>query len=856
MMLQKQGRASVCNISNLYTKYIVMITKLFSSLRKTNPAYMVLFLLLALCTTFPLYLYFYENIRLTDPLSETERAWLAKLDRPIVLAVTPDTRPLEFVNAQGEYQGMVADYMHRISDELNIEFKVIEAANIQEVLQLAEQRKVDVIAAFAGNPANTDFMLFTNPYLELPTAILANRSVREPLTLSAISEKGMTLALPKGYDVLSYVEKFYPNINVQTTYNYLAALLHVSFNEIDATIISLPQASYFIEDKGITNLRVAGYTDYRLYYRMGVRSDNPILADILQKALDSITPIQRERIFKRWVHLQQDYLSLLLSSRFIWYIFVSVVSFILLAFSGIIFWNRTLRLRVNERTKELKRELQDRTRFLAALNQAEDGIFILDTEGILEYVNASLLHLTQYTEEEMLGQHISILRGKNHPREFFEDLWIVLRSGGVWRGETVYLKKSGEEIAAEVTATPVFDETGKLINVIELIRDVTEKRKMEEQLKQSQKLEELGTLAGGIAHDFNNIIAAISGYAELALPSTEEGSRAHTNLKRIQQVSERARAMVHQILVFSRRRKPEQVLVDVSLMAEEVLQLLRSSLPSTIEINSKLADGCTVMADASQLHQVVMNLGTNAGYAMRTNGGTLSISTSEVQLLAKKARLMGLPTGRYISLTVEDTGEGISAQNIGRIFDPFFTTKPKGEGTGMGLSMVHGIITSMRGHIAVESHEGRGTRFVILLPYSKGEQVGKVKTIVPVGDGDGSIMLVDDELDLVQVYSAALEDLGYDVRAFSNPTEALKAFQEDPYAFDLLVTDQTMPKLTGDKLAAKIHALRPDVPIVLCSGYSDAIDAITEGKSGIRKVLLKPFELRDLVRAVQVLLRR
>ena len=833
-----------------------MISKLFSSLRKSSPVYLVLFLLLVLCATLPVYLYFYENTRLTDPLSDSEREWLAKLDRPIVLAVTPDTRPLEFVDAQGEYHGMVADYMHRVADDLNIEFKVVESANMQELLRLAEQRKVDVIAAFAGNPANTDFMLFTNPYLELSTAILANRSEKEPLTLSVMSEKEMDLALPKGYDVLSYVEKFYPNLHVQTTYNYLAALLHVSFNEIDATIISLPQASYFIEDKGITNLRVAGYTDYRLYYRMGVRSDMPVLADILQKALDSITPVERERILKRWVHLQQDYLSALFSSRFIWYIVVSVASFTLLAFVAIIFWNRTLRQRVNERTRELKRELQDRTRFLAALDQAEDGIFILDTDGILEYVNASLLHLTQYTEEEMLGRHISMLRGKAHPQEFFEDLWRVLRSGGVWRGETVYVKKSGEEISAEVTATPVFDDTGKLINIVELIRDVTEHRKMEEHLKQSQKLEELGTLAGGIAHDFNNIIAAISGYAELALPAVEKGSRVQVNLERIQQVAERARAMVHQILVFSRRRKPEKVLVDVSAMAEEVLQLLRSSLPSTIAIKSELSDGCTVMADASQLHQVVMNLGTNAGYAMRTNGGMLTLRTRSTQLDVEKAKLTGLPSGKYISLTVEDTGEGISAQNVRRIFDPFFTTKPKGEGTGMGLSMVHGIVTSMRGHIAVESSEGMGTRFTILLPYSSGEQEGTSFNTAPITRGEGRIMLVDDEQDLVTVYSSALRDLGYEVETFDDPSKALDAFRNAPHQYDLLVTDQTMPKLTGDKLAAAVHVLRPDVPIILCSGYSDAIDSISEGEGGIRSVLLKPFELKELARTVQIFLRR
>ena len=828
----------------------------FSSMKKSNPIFWVLFIVLGLAVTFPVYLYMYENINVTDPLSDIERKWLSKLDRPIVLAVTPDTRPLEYVDARGRYQGMVADYMHKVAENLNVEFEVVEPANMAELMTLAREHKVDVIAAFAGNPANSDFMLFTNPYLELSTAILANRSEKHALTLSKISEEGMELALPKGYDILSYVEKFYPGIHVQTTYNYLAALLHVSFNEIDATIISLPQASYFIEEKGITNLRVAGYTDYKLYYRMGIRSDMPVLADIMQKALDSITPAEREVIFRNWVHLEQDYVSFVLRNRFLWYIVISALSFIVLAFVAIIFWNRTLRRVVDEKTQELKRELKDRLRFLAALDQAEDGIFILDTDGILEYVNSSLLNLTQYKEDELLGRHISILRGQKHREEFFDNLWTVLRSGDVWRGETVYLKRSGEEIEVEVTATPVFDESGTLINVVELIRDVTEKRKLEEQLRQSQKLEELGTLAGGIAHDFNNIIAAISGYAELALPSAEEGSRVKENLVRIQKVAERARAMVHQILVFSRRRKPERVLVDMSSMVEEVLQLLRSSLPSTIEIKSKLAEHCTILADPSQLHQVVMNLGTNAGYAMRKNGGELSITTSRVELNALEARRKGLESGDYVSLIISDTGEGILPGNVRRIFDPFFTTKPKGEGTGMGLSMVHGIITSMRGHISVNSTFGVGSRFEILLPFNKGQEEEQQVTPKLSADGNGHILIVDDEDDLVQVFSAALKDLGYEVTAVSRSPEALAMFQSNPDGYDLVITDQTMPNMTGDKLASAIYAIRPEVPIVLCSGYFDALDSITEGKNGIRRVLPKPFELRELISTVQILLRK
>ncbi|MCG8533194.1 MAG: transporter substrate-binding domain-containing protein [Desulfovibrionales bacterium] len=832
-----------------------MKNEFFSALKKSRPIYLLLVLFLVITATFPIYLYLYENIRMDDPLSTAERDWLEALNRPLVLAVTPDTRPLEYVDAEGEYHGMVAEYMGRVSKELDVRFTVVEPANMQELLTLARERKVDAIAAFAGNPANTPFMLFTNPYLELSTAILANRSEKDPLTLSIISEKGMELALPKGYDVLSYVKKFYPDIHVQTTYNYLAALLHVSFNEIDATVISLPQASYFIEDKGITNLRVAGYTDYKLYYRMGVRADMPILADILQKALDNITPAERESIFKKWVHLQQDYLSVLLTSRFVWYIVVTVVSFTLLAFVGIIFWNRTLRQRVNERTHELKRELQDRTRFLAALDQAEDGIFILDTDGMLEYVNSSLMELTGYKESELLGQHISILRGHTNAPKLFDDLWDVLRSGDVWRGETVYQKKSGEEFDAEVSATPVFDEHGNLINIVELFRDVTEQKRFEEHLQQSQKLEELGTLAGGIAHDFNNIIAAISGYAELALPSTDEGSRARNNLERIQQVAERARAMVHQILVFSRRRKPQQELVDVSVLVEEVLQLLRPSLPSTIEITHSLAEHCTVLADPSQLHQVLMNLGINAGYAMRAQGGKLFIATALKTVQAEQARLVGLTPGQYVSVVVSDTGEGIAAENIRRVFDPFFTTKPKGEGTGMGLSMVHGIVKSMRGHIEVESRVGSGTRFEMLLPVSTGVEASSQVEAAAVPHGAGHIMVVDDELDLVNVFTLALEDLGYHVTAFSDPQQALEVFTNAPAVFDLLITDQTMPKMTGDKLAAAVLAVKPDLPIIVCSGYSDAIDTIQEGSVGIRKVLQKPFELRELVRVVQLLLR-
>lgn len=783
------------------------------------------------------------------PLSFEERQWLER--HPVIrLGATPSTRPLEYFGEKAEYKGMVADYMDLLEKRLGIQFQAVESTNLEKLLKMAENREVDIIASFRANPVKIDFMRCTRPYLELPTVILVNKNMKQFLRLEDMSD--MDLALPKDYAVIDYVRKYYPDIHIQPVYNYLAGLLHISFNEIDATIISLPQASYFIEEKGITNLRVAGHTEYRIYNRIATRSDWPMLNDILQKGLDSITEQERGQIYRKWVTLDQHYLSFLLHNKQFWGYLGGATLLVFLFIVSIVSWNRTLHRRVNERTLALKQELDERMRLLAAIEQAQDGIFILDTKGLVEYINPSFAGMSGYTLEELKGGHIAVIRSDKHSPDFFRNIWEVLGRGEVWKGQTIYRRKDGTLYEVDLIISPLYNSANELTGYVEVARDITKRLQMEKQLRQRQKLEELGTLAGGIAHDFNNILAAIQGYAELSLPKVDERSRAHANLENIRNAAARGKEMVHQILVFSRRREPEKSLIQLAPLVREVVDFLQTSLPSTIAVHQDIeAEDASVMGDSGQMHQVLTNLGTNAAYAMQKEGGVLRISLTQIELEKDASGSAGaLQPGSYYRLRVSDTGEGIPEDVISRIFDPFFTTKPRGKGTGMGLSMAHGIVGSMGGEITVESKPNKGTTFDIHLPKAHGSLQApagkKGETIM----GSGHILFVDDEEDMVNVGRQMLCDLGYTVTGVNDSLHAMDLFRQSPAAFDLLITDQTMPLLTGNRLAKDAHAIRPDLPIILCTGFAAALQHLRPEEHGIRAILFKPFTMAELSKTI------
>jgi signal transduction histidine kinase/CheY-like chemotaxis protein len=379
----------------------------------------------------------------------------------------------------------------------------------------------------------------------------------------------------------------------------------------------------------------------------------------------------------------------------------------------------------------------------------------------------------------------------------------------------------------------------------------------ESQLQQVMKLQAIGTLAGGIAHDFNNILFPIVGYTELTMDDIPAGSQASQNLEEVLKAANRAKELVKQILTFSRQNDQERKPLKVQSLIKEALKLLRATIPSTIEINSFIDDECGLIeGDPTQIHQVIMNLCTNAFHALQDTGGKIEVSLKEANLGYDQSTLRaGMDVGRHLEIVVKDNGHGMTQQVIERIFEPYFTTKEQGKGTGLGLSVTHGIIKNHGGDITVESRPGKGATFKVLLPVIDGIEVAEqpIET-AKVEFGHEHILLVDDEEQIIDLERRILEHLGYRVTSKTNSEEALEEFSNRPDEFDLVITDMTMPKITGDQLAQKLMAINPLVPVILCTGFNESITEEKALAMGIEKFVMKPIVKDKLAHTVRTVL--
>jgi signal transduction histidine kinase/ActR/RegA family two-component response regulator len=381
---------------------------------------------------------------------------------------------------------------------------------------------------------------------------------------------------------------------------------------------------------------------------------------------------------------------------------------------------------------------------------------------------------------------------------------------------------------------------------------IADKQLLEQQLRQAQKMEAIGTLAGGIAHDFNNILSAIIGFTELTLEDIPQDENLSDNLNEILIASGRAKDLINQILTFSRRSENELQPISLTLVAKEIVKLLRATLPTTIKIEQNFASDQLIMADATQIHQLIMNLCTNANHAMQKDGGILSISVMEWDLDETDiTNLTELRPGRYLKLAVSDTGHGIPKNVLERIFDPFFTTKKNQEGTGLGLSVVHGIVKSQKGAIRVESHENIGTTFIIYFPIVENSNFQLEKSQTQSAGGSEHILMVDDEPAIIKAVSKMLTRLGYKVTSQTDSVKALEIFKKQPDQFDLVLTDLTMPQLTGEKMAAQIIELRPGIPIILCTGFSASTTKEELLTAGITTIVNKPIVKEKLAETIR-----
>ena len=511
------------------------------------------------------------------------------------------------------------------------------------------------------------------------------------------------------------------------------------------------------------------------------------------------------------------------------------------------------------RTSADRKKVEKERKLLASvIQQALEGIILLDGNGLIQYANPAVETITGHAPDMMIGNNLQTLDCGPHMRGFYSAIWEAISRGEVRISNSIQKKKDERPYDIDAAIWTISDDSGAVSNYVALIRDVTHEVQLERQLSQAQRMEAIGTLAGGIAHDFNNNLASIITCTEMARDDVPEGSPMRELLDVVLKSSYRGRNLVKQILTFSCQVEQERQPVQVERIISECLKLLRASFPTSIEISQNIANRPgRVQADPTQIHQIVMNLCTNAGHAMQKNGGKLEIMLANIDLdTAAVSGFPDLPSGPYLRLTVQDTGHDMDSATMERIFDPFFTTKGHGEGTGLGLSVVHGIVKNHGGAITVNSEPGKGTSFHVFLPRIDHEtEHGTIDANVSTPRGKERILFIDDEEDLVFAGKMMLERLGYEVVAKKDGGEALELFHTQPHNFDLIITDQTMPNMTGTELTREILRIRPDIPVILCTGFGHAARdfATKEGQvaAGIRELALKPLDRAEMAKIIR-----
>lgn len=523
-----------------------------------------------------------------------------------------------------------------------------------------------------------------------------------------------------------------------------------------------------------------------------------------------------------------------------------------------------LDIRVQKRTAELsetntrlQKEIEERQKTARDLYDAKeewertfdaigDMVTIQDADMNLVKVNKTTCEEFNLPPEELVGKRCyDLFHDRDEPCEGCRE--VLSDKSSKSTVFEVYHPKLNKTFM--VSRASIYNEEDEFAGAVHIARDITKQKQLEEQLQRSQKMEAVGTLAGGIAHDFNNILAAILGFTDLALLAPKEDAKVKEYLLSIKKSGKRARDLVSQILAFSRQAQVEKEVIEVAPLIKESLKLLKSVFPATIEIEQNIESSAgTIMADPTQIHQIVMNLCTNASHAMEADGGILTVELSREEI--PEQLVIGTQTlekGSYVKLTVRDTGHGIDEAVQERIFEPFFTTKEKAEGTGMGLAVVYGILEESGGAIAVQSSLGKGTQFELFFPVINGQPSTKDSGIIPdLKKGEGHILFVDDEEDLVEMGEKVLGFLGYTVTSYTSSKEALEFFRTHADSIDLVITDQTMPGMTGLEFSKRLLEIRKGMPIILCTGYSAVVSEDTAKQAGVREFVMKPLSVHQL----------
>lgn len=496
-----------------------------------------------------------------------------------------------------------------------------------------------------------------------------------------------------------------------------------------------------------------------------------------------------------------------------------------------------------------KRAKAERMQLMAAVEQVGEGIIMTDAQGIIQFVNPAFKRMTGYRGKEVVGQNTRILKSGTQSELFYRNLWATISGGKTWKGQLVNKRKDGTLYTGEMTISPVRDLSGRIVNYVAVLRDISEHLRLTAQFQQAQKMEAIGLLAGGVAHEINNMLTVILGYAELALRKVDPVQPLHADLKEIIKAATRSTEITRQLLVFARKQTIVPVVLDLNQAVESMLNMLRRLIGEDIDLVWLPAEESgTIKMDPGQINQILVNLCVNSRDAI-ADIGKITIETGNAVFdEAYCADHLGFVAGEYVLLTVSDDGCGMDKETSNQIFEPFFTSKEVGQGTGLGLSMVYGIVKQNNGFINVYSEPGTGTTFKIYLPRYAGQAVDVQRERVaeiPLGHGE-TVLVVEDEPALLKMSKIMLEKLGYRVLAAGSPAEALGLVEEHAAELHLLITDVVMPGMNGRDLAKRLHTLCPNMKILFMSGYSANVIAFQGVLAEDVNFIEKPFSMNDL----------
>jgi len=519
---------------------------------------------------------------------------------------------------------------------------------------------------------------------------------------------------------------------------------------------------------------------------------------------------------------------------------------------------------ISERTKALTyseekyRRLYNESKkaeavYFSLINSSADAIVIYDLEGRTQYVSSAFTRLFGWSFDEVKGKRIDYIPETEKEKTIAHIDNIIQRGIPCQGFESKRYRKDGRLVDVSISASGYADHEGKLSGLLVILRDISEKKRMEAQLRHSQKMEAIGTLASGIAHDFNNILSIILGNSELALYGLPESKPTYTFLEEIRIASLRAKEVVKQLLSFSRKSEENRYPINIVPIITESLKLLRSSASANIEFIQNISrNGYTILAEPTQIHQIMINLCTNSIHAMEKTGGCIAVTLENIEISLQNRELHpNLEMGKYLRLSIGDNGHGIAPGHLERIFEPYFTTKDIGKGSGMGLAVVHGIVKNHDGVIKVNSILDKGTTFDMFFPAIEAREKRQANVIQNYPTGNETILIVDDDEVILKMEKKILRCLGYQVETFSSSVNALQQFVLNPEKFDLVIADMAMPVMTGDKLIQELLKIKPDLPSILCTGYSEWIDETKALELGIKCFLLKPIDMHKMAEVVK-----